>query len=160
MKLYLKQKVFSWNDKFTVYDEQGKDKYYVEGEFFSFGKKLHIYDLSGNEVAFIRQEVFSFLPKYYISLGSREVATVKKHFTFFNHEYSVEGFGWSVSGDFFGHEYEINDNGRMAASVYKEWFTFGDAYAIDISDGVNEIGALAVALIIDAVISAERNNNG
>ena len=46
MKLYLKQKVFSWGDSFTVYDENGNDKYYVEGEIFSFGKKLHIYDLS------------------------------------------------------------------------------------------------------------------
>ena len=158
MKLYLKQKFFSWCDKFTVYDENGRDKYYIEGEFFSFGKKLHIYNLSGNEVAFIRQEVFSFLPRYYINVGGKDVASVKKHFTLFKQEYSVEGFGWGVFGDFFDHEYTINDNGRIVASVYKEWFTFGDAYAIDISDDVDEISALSVTLIIDAVISAERNN--
>ena len=33
MKLYIKQKVFSWVDRFTVFDETGADKYYVEGEF-------------------------------------------------------------------------------------------------------------------------------
>lgn len=158
MKLYLKQKLFSWNDKFTVYDENGNDKYYVEGEFFSFGKKLHVYDLCGNEVAFIHQEIFSFLPKFYINIGGRDIAAVKKHFTFFKHEYSVEGLDWSVSGDFFDHEYTVNCNGRMIASVYREWFTLGDAYAIDISDGVDEYAALSVALIIDAVNSAERNN--
>ena len=159
MKLYLKQKVFSWNDKFTVYDENGNDKYYVEGEFFSFDKKLHIYDLGGNEVAFIRQEVFSFLPKYYINIGEKEIASVKKHFTFFKHEYSVEGLNWNISGDFFNHEYAVNSNERMVASVYREWFTFGDAYAIYISDGVDEVIALSVALVIDAVISVERNND-
>ena len=42
MKLYIKQKVFSWVDRFTVFDETGADKYYVEGEFFSWGKKLHV----------------------------------------------------------------------------------------------------------------------
>ena len=40
MKLYIKQKVFSWGDKFTVKDETGRDRYYVEGEIFTFGRKL------------------------------------------------------------------------------------------------------------------------
>ena len=30
MKLYIRQKVFSWKDKFKVFDEAGNDKYYVE----------------------------------------------------------------------------------------------------------------------------------
>jgi uncharacterized protein YxjI len=38
MKLYIKQKVFSWGDKFTVKDATGNDRYFVEGEVFSFGK--------------------------------------------------------------------------------------------------------------------------
>ena len=45
MKLYIKQKVFSWGDKFTVKDEAGRDRYYVEGEVFTFGRKLHVYDM-------------------------------------------------------------------------------------------------------------------
>ena len=56
MKLYMKEKVFSWGDRFTVKDEEGADKYIVEGEVFSWGKKLHVYDISGNEAAFIKQE--------------------------------------------------------------------------------------------------------
>ena len=51
MKLYIKQKVFSWGDKFRIYDEN--DKYYVESEVFTFGKKLHLYSQSGSELAFI-----------------------------------------------------------------------------------------------------------
>ena len=47
MKLYIKQKVFSWGDKFTVKDSNGEDRYYVEGEIFSWGKKLHVYDMRG-----------------------------------------------------------------------------------------------------------------
>ena len=55
MKLCIKQKVFSWVDRFTVFDETGADKYYVEGEFFSWGKKLHVTDRTGRETAFIQQ---------------------------------------------------------------------------------------------------------
>ena len=31
MKLCIKQRVFSWGDKFDIYDEQGNVKYFVKG---------------------------------------------------------------------------------------------------------------------------------
>lgn len=157
MKLYLKQKVFSWGDSFTVYDENGNDKYYVEGEIFSFGKKLHIYDLSGNELCFIYQKLMSFLPKYFISKNGFDVAQVVKNFTFFHQSYSVEGFGWVVEGDFFAHEYEISSGCGTVAAVSKQWFTFGDAYEISTADGVNDVDALAVVLVIDACLAASQS---
>lgn len=40
MKLYIKQKVFTIKDKFTVKDEAGNDKYFVEGKLLSLGKKF------------------------------------------------------------------------------------------------------------------------
>ena len=82
MKLYIKEKVFSWGDRFSVKDEYGSDKYFVEGEVFSWGKKLHVYNNAGYEVAFIKQEVFSFMPRYYVFCGDRQVAEIKKEFSF------------------------------------------------------------------------------
>ena len=38
MKYYIKQKVFSWNDRFTVKDSQGEDVYSIESQIFSWGK--------------------------------------------------------------------------------------------------------------------------
>ena len=64
MNLYMKQRVFSWNDRFTIYDANGQDRFYVEGELLSWGKKLHLYDLLGNERIFISQKVLTFLPNY------------------------------------------------------------------------------------------------
>ena len=43
MRFYMKQKVWSWREEFTIRDEQGIDRYYVRGELFSWGHKLHIY---------------------------------------------------------------------------------------------------------------------
>lgn len=157
MKLYLKQKAFSWRNKFFVYDENGNDKYYVEGELFSLEKKLHIYDLQGNELRLIYQKVMSFLPKYYISKNGEDAALVVKNFTFFSQSYSVENFGWEVKGNFTAHEYEISSGSGAVATVSKHWFTFGDSYEIDIADGVNEVDALAVVLIIDACFQASSN---
>src|SRR5665647_1198666 len=64
MTLYMKQKVFSWSDRFTIKDELGSDRYYVEGELFSWGHKLHVYDMDNREVAFIKQELFTLLPRF------------------------------------------------------------------------------------------------
>ncbi len=159
MKFYMKQRIFSWGDKFSIYDPMGNECYHVEGEVFSFGKKLHLYDTAQRELAFIQQRLLSFLPKYEIQKNGAQIAEVVKEFTFFRQEYSVNGLGWKVHGDFFSHDYEITTNGRRIAQVSKEWFTLGDAYEIDIADDTDEIAALAVVLVIDACIEAAKDND-
>ena len=140
-------------------DSHGNDRYFVEGEVFSFGKKLHIYNSTHNEKAFIKQELLTWMPRYSVFIGDRQVAQVVKKFTLFLHQYSIEGLGWEVDGDFFAHEYQIRKSGRVIASIHKEWMTWGDSYELDIDDGVDEVMALAVVLAIDAVIESSQNNN-
>ena len=154
MKLYIKEKVFTWGDQFTVKDEDGNDQYVVEGEIFSWGKKLHVYDMTGREVAAIRQEVWSFLPRYYVFCGDRQVAEIKKEFTFFFPKYRIDGLGWEINGSFMAHEYEITQSGRTIVSIRKEWMTWGDSYELNITNPSDEIVALAVVLTIDCVMEA------
>ena len=158
MKLYLKQKVFSIGEKFYVYDANGEERYRVEGEIFSFGKKLHVYDRNEREVAFIRQRITAFMPRYYIEKNGVEVAEVVRKFTFFYPKYEIGGLGWAVDGDFFDHEYVIENGRREIASVSKQWFTWGDTYEISIPYDSDELAALAVVLVIDACIEAEERS--
>lgn len=150
MKLCIRQKAFSWVDRFTVFDENGADQYYVEGELFSWGKKLHVTDVNGREAAFIQQKVSSFMPRFFVYIDGRECAEIVKRFTFFYEKYEIEGLDWTIEGDFWLHEYRITQNGREIVSLSKEWFTWGDCYALDIADPKNETLALAVVLAIDA----------
>ena len=156
MKLYIKQKIFSWNDRFSVYDSFENELFSVEGELFSFGKKLAVFDREGREVARIEQELFRFRPRYHI-LQNREIkATVVKEFSMFTPYYTVEGPGWEVQGDFFSHDYEITDGGRPVASVQKQWFTWGDTYEVSIDDRYYDPAlVLAVAIIIDCVLDSQ-----
>lgn len=158
MNLFIKQRVFSWGDKFTIYDENGNDLYHVQGEVFSFGKKLHVYKLSGEEAAYIEQKPFSFLPKYIIYVNGTQIATVIKRFAFFRQAYSIEELGWTVEGNLFAHEYTVSSASQTVARVSKEWFTFGDAYAINVSDKSDELAALCAVLVIDACIAASRSS--
>ena len=151
MKLYIKEKVFSWGDKFTVKDAYGEDKYIVEGEVFTFGKKLHVYDRSGREVAFIKQEIWSFLPRYYVFCGDRQIAEIKKEFTFLFPRYTIDGLGWEIDGSFMAHDYQITKQGRKIVTISKEWMTWGDSYELDIADPADELVALAVVIAIDCV---------
>ncbi len=156
MKLYIKQKIFSWKDRFTVYDEAGNDKYYVEGEFFTLGKKLHVYNLQGTEVAFIEQKVFSFLPRYFVYTKGTQVAEIVKQFSFFRPRYTIEGLGWEIDGNFWQHDYVITQNGTPIVSIMKEWMTWGDCYELNIADAKDEIVSLAVVLAIDCVLAAQQ----
>ncbi|MEL7570954.1 MAG: LURP-one-related family protein [Eubacteriaceae bacterium] len=155
MKLYIRQKVFSWVDRFTIKDESGADKYFVEGEFFSWGKKLHVSDIYGNEVAFIQQKVFSLLPKFFVFINGRQIAEIVKEFSFFRPRYSIDGLGWEIEGRFMAHDYEITQQGHCIVTIHKEWMTWGDCYELDIMSDQDEIVALSVVLAIDCVMAAE-----
>lgn len=159
MKLYMKQKVFSWADTFTVKDVYGEDKYFIKGEVFSWGKKLHVYDRSGREVAFIRQKLWTFMPRYMVAVNGTDVAEIVKEWTFLRPRYSILGPGWEVEGSFWEHDYEITEGGRPIVSIRKEWMTWGDTYELDVADPANEIMALAVVLAIDCVQAAQAAAN-
>jgi len=160
MKLYIRQKIFSWVDQFTVKDENGQDKYNIAGEFFSFGKTLHVYDAAGRETAFIQQKVFSFLPRYFVFADGQEIAEIKKEFSFFSPRYSIEGLGWEINGSFMAHDYEIVQNNRTIVTIHKAWMTWGDCYELDIADERDETVALAVVLAIDCVLATAHSNSG
>ena len=158
MKLYIKEKIFSWGDKFFVLDEYGQEKYVVQGEVFSLGKKLHVYDRMGREVAFIAQELMTFLPRFTVYADGEQIAQVKKEFSFLTPRYSIEGLGWEIEGSLWEHDYQITQAGRPIVSIQKEWMTWGDSYELDIRNPGDEIVALAVVLTIDCVQEAQSNN--
>lgn len=160
MKLYIKQKVFSWTDKFNVASESGATRYYAEGELFSWGKKLHIYSNTGREVAFIRQKVMSWLPRYFVEIDGAIVATVVKEFTLFRQSYRIEGLPWHMEGNFWAHDYVMYaDDNREIMRMRKAWFTWGDSYELEIFDPESELICLCVALAVDCAVAQSQNNN-
>lgn len=157
MKLYIKQNIFSWRDRFAVYDDHGNDRFYVEGELFSLGKKLHVYDRSGAEVAYIKQELLNWLPKFTLYRNDGTTAQIRREFSFFHPRYAIDGPGWEATGGFWEHDYEITQGSRVIASIHKEWMSWGDSYEIDILDSVDPILALGIVLTIDFCMDTQEN---
>lgn len=154
MKLYIKQKVFSWGDKFNIYDENGDTYYYCEGKAFTMWKKLRLYDRNGTELAFIHQKPWSFLPRYFVQRNGTDIAEVVKRFSV-KPKYDVNGLDWFVSGKFLEHEFTIEANTGIIAHITKKWFSWGDTFEIDMADGVDPVNAVSIVLIIDAVMTME-----
>lgn len=159
MKYYLKQKVFSWNDRFTIKDASGRDAFFVEGELFSWGKKLHVLNPRGEEVLFIQQKLWTWLPTFTLFVDDQEVALVRKELSFLRPRYVIAGPDWDVSGDVWGHDYEIREDGHVLAAIRKQWFSWGDSYELDILDEADSLLALGIILAIDAVLAAQQSQN-
>lgn len=95
------------------------------------------------------------MPRYYVFCGDRQIAEIKKEFTFLFPKYTIDGLGWEIEGSFMAHDYQIRKNGLPIVSISKEWMTWGDSYQLDISDPRDEIIALSVVLAIDCVMAAQ-----
>lgn len=158
MKLYIKQKIFSWTEKFTVTDEYGEIRYTVEGELLSLWKKLHIYDAAGEEAALIRRKIVSFLPTYHVFCGEEQIAEIRKELAWLRPKYSLARLGWEIRGHISAHDYEITCDGCLIATIRKKWFSLSDSYELDVEDPGDELPALAVVLTIDCVMAEQDND--
>lgn len=67
-KLYVKQKLFSASERFTVTDDAQNVCYQIKGSFFEIPKSFIIQNSLGNEIAVIKKKFLSFIPIFFILL--------------------------------------------------------------------------------------------
>jgi len=153
MRYIMKQKVFSFAERFGIRSEAGEDIFFVNGEVFSLGHKLSFEDAGGNELLFIRQKLLSFGPTYEIFRGEEHVATVRKEpFTFFQCTFDihVDGRGdLEALGNLTDHEYTVSRDGQPVAQISKAWFDWADTYGVDVADSEDQLLILASTVVID-----------
>ncbi len=150
MKLLFKQRVFSWFDKYDIFDVNDEVIYRIEGKM-AWGRKLVIYDKEENHIATIEKVLLTFLPTYKLYINGEEVGTIKKEFTFFKPKFIVNYNGWSVEGDFWDWNYEILKDREQIAVINTEFFTISDVYTIEVFDEKNLLQSVMVMLAIDAI---------
>lgn len=153
MKLYMKQKVFSFKQDFNIYDENQQPVFHVKGKLFSWGRQLSIQNATtGEELAFIKQRVFNFLTKMDIFREDQLVATVAQKFTFFKPSFEIREIGWEIEGDFWGYNYVIKeDKGNEIAHIRQKVFAWSDTFEFEIDETeVDVVTVMAVILAIDA----------
>ena len=150
MKLYFKQRFFSWFDSYDIYNEEGDTVYTVKGAP-SWGHRLIVCDALGNEIGTVREKVLSWLPKFEMFLGDRYIGRISKELTLFKPKFIIDCNGWQVDGDFFEWDYSITDSGgQPVASVSKKLWNLTDTYEIDVLNPQDAVVSLMLVLAIDA----------
>lgn len=154
MKYQIRQRVFSLGDSYNIKDELDNERFRVRSELFTLGHKTRIEDMEGNELVYIKQELFHLLPVYNIYEDENFTAAVKKQFSFFKPSFDIESSrgNYTIEGDYFSHEFNVLKDGEQVACVSKAWFSFSDAYGVDINDSEDQPFILALVIVIDEVL--------
>lgn len=160
---YINQKLLSLNEKYYVYDYNNEPCLEVVsngllsfidnifGSIFSLGHKLYIKNLDGSEFATIRKRVGFLLEKYDVFCGERKLASIKQQMTLLKPKISIttEKNHYIITGDIFGKNFVISNNGITAARVYKPVFNIKDKYTLEIfEDGSDEL-FISMVIAID-----------
>lgn len=150
MQLLFKQRMFSWFDSYDIYDENGETIFVVKGQL-AWGHRLEIFDAADNHIGTVKEEVLTFLPRFVLYVGEQYIGQIKKEFTFFKPVFTLDCNGWTVNGDFFQWEYDVQDNtGRYVMHASKQLLNWTDTYTIDVPDPQDLLVSLMIVLAIDA----------
>jgi len=160
---YMKQKVFSFRDRYKILDSEQNVIYHCEGKFFSISKKMKFIENSSEEVLYnFRRKILSILAKYYLTdVDGNEVAVVKRKFSFPRPKVEIESSKGNITleGDYFAHNFTLLENGVELANVTKKWISWGDSYVISIIDESKTNFLLAIIILIDSIFHDNKNQN-
>ncbi len=156
MRLFFKQRLFSWFDSYDIYDENNNTVFTVKGKL-DWGHRLEIYDRDERYLGRIKEKVLTFLPRFQMFIGEEYIGQITKEFTFFKPVFTLDCNGWEVRGDWLEWDYNVYDGGRQVMTASKQIFNWTDTYIIDVADPQDALLSLMIVLAIDAAKCSKNN---
>lgn len=160
MKFYIKQKVFSFKDKFTIMDENQNVIYEIKGKFMSLKNKLELINVKGELLLRSEKKVLTLMPKYFIyNNRDEEISVIKRLFGFRpRFDLNIMNKDYTVDGSLFAHSFGIYDNHQgLVASISKKIISWGDTYEIEIFEDDHVELFLFVVIVIDQVVHERKH---
>ena len=144
-----------------ITDEAGQPVLHVDGNVLSLGGRLILRDPAGRETGQVHRKLAALRPTYEITLGGKDVAEVRRHLlTPFGERFTLDVYGaddMEIKGDLLSHEFTIERDGQMVATISKRWLTVTASYAVEVAPGEDDVLILASVLALDLAIDAEHN---
>jgi uncharacterized protein YxjI len=160
MRYVIRERFFRLGEDSDITDEQGRPVYQVDGKVLSLHNTLIVRDMAGVEVARVERQLISLRPTYHITRQGEELAAVrKKLFSPFVDRFTIDIPGphdLSVTGSLFEHEYTIERDNRVVATVSKSWLSLTATYGVDIAAGEDDLLILASVLALDLAEDREQ----
>ncbi len=162
MRYIIREKFFRIAEDSIIQGQDGAPLYQVKGRIFSLHHTLVLRDLAGNELATVEKQILSITAKFHITRHGEEAATVrKKLISPFVDRFTVDIPGpddLHVTGSIFEHNFTIEREGNVVATISKRWVALTDTYGVETAQGEDDILILAVVLAIDLTEDADRRS--
>lgn len=161
--LYLKQKVFTWGDKYNVFDSNQNIIYHIKGKVFSLRNKMDMFK-NDQFIYHMERKLFHFMPHFTLfNKNQEEEATIIRRFTFIGGKLDIQSkYGqMAMIGQAFQRDFQLTKDGQVVMSIHKKWLSWGDTYEITIHDDEHEAFYVALAILIDVIFhqsSAQHSN--
>lgn len=151
-ELYIKQKVMTLGERFSVIDEEENELYRISGSFMKLPKTFSIFNISDEEIALITKKSFTFFNHIFeVSSNGQHLLTIEKKFSFLKAKYSIDSVNIDVEGDVLDLNFRILYKGKLAGEVKKAFLSWGDSYKVLIKDESLEGIVIAIVVAIDCV---------
>jgi uncharacterized protein YxjI len=158
----IRERMFRLGEDSDITDGTEQPVLHVDGKVLSLRNRLILRDPAGREVGQVHRKLAALRPAYEITLGGKDVAEVRKHlFTPFGERFTIDVPGpddMQISGDLFSHEFTIDRDGQVVATVSKRWLTVTASYAVEVAPGEDDLLILASVLALDLAIDAEHHH--
>jgi uncharacterized protein YxjI len=163
MTMYvIREPMFRMGEDSDITDQAGQPVLHVDGKVMSLHNRLILRDPAGREAGQVHRKLAALRPTYEITLGGKDVAEVRKHlFTPFGERFTIDVPGpddLQIRGDLLGHEFTIDRDGQVVATVSKRWLTVTASYAVEVAPGEDDVLILASVLALDLAIDAEHDH--
>jgi uncharacterized protein YxjI len=161
----LNQNLFSLTGDAWIDDGQGNRAFAVDGSLLTLRGTHVLKDLDGTPLYEISKPLTPHLhDTISISRGSQSVATVQKALVNMTGDrfkiQFVGGQALAVRGDWMNREFQVVDQtGQQVMSASRAWFTFHDAYGIQVAPGFDAPLGLAIAIALERVETGERGSS-
>ncbi|CAF3667874.1 unnamed protein product [Rotaria socialis] len=155
-KYELRQKILTLGSSYTVKDDQDQSIYKVGFKKVSLGKHLQLTDVSGEKEYYAIKHILNplGLAKYEIRQNDTVVAEVNRKMNLLGgKKFKIKSkYGnFKIDGNFGSHEFTIQREYKIVATISKKFFTVGDKYDVKIEQGQDVPFILALAIIVDEV---------
>jgi len=162
MRYQIKNNWFNYGGDFMIKDAVGRDCFEVRGALFT--SKMVLYDIYNRfELATIHPQFNLGMPHFKIHRNGVHYATIKQKYHMMSYSFEVDmidGSEVNVKGDWSGYNFQFIRNGRLTASVGREFFNASDVFGVEVLPGEDNVMIICAVIVIDQCVNNQQQQMG
>ncbi|UDM73694.1 LURP-one-related/scramblase family protein [Vagococcus fluvialis] len=157
-QLYMKQKMLSVNEKFSVTDKHNQTVYRVQGSLFKLAKSFTMVDKNNKAIGKVTKELFKLMPKFIVEVKGHKTLRIEKQLTLFKSNYQIYSEDIEVRGDILSKHFDVYQGRIKIATINQKWLAMTSTYEMTIYNQDYEHLIVLLVAAIDFLKAQQRKN--